>query len=152
MGSAGGEIGGDEQAELRKRREEQLRMMDDTAFASEVRQHQAARWRPASLRSHARKHWQDFEALLGHGLAPSWLSEVSLLALYTWDRIFTEMDRQGSISYAFASRLTTSGAILVVITRQGLIPTAIPMPSVEDWLMRHKAAVEVSNRARRLSN
>jgi hypothetical protein len=143
--------GGSHLEDLRRTRLEQLRAMTDEQFAAEMREHQAARWRPSALREHAKKHWRDFEDAMGHGLGPSELQEMSSAALRSWDRLLTGIDpgfRQ--ITYTFVTRLTGGGAILVVITRGQWIRTAIPVDDFDRWLGRHGNLVEVTDRAKRL--
>ncbi len=75
--------------------------MTDEQFAAEVRQHQRARWRPASLLAHAKAHAQDFAEILGHPLTPTELDGLSRAAIWSWDRLFTELDKADRLSYIF---------------------------------------------------
>lgn len=142
--------GGSHLEDLRQKRLDQLHGMTDEQFAAEVRGHQAASWRPSKRLEHAKDHASDFGEILGRPLTPSDLDALSHVALRSWDRLFTELDRGGDVSYIFVSRLTDLGDILVVATRRRTIRTAIPMPSIESWLKRHQAAVEVTDRAKNL--
>jgi len=118
-GSGGGGKGGrptvtgrGSSGDSERRRQErltQLGRVTDVDFAAEVQSHQRATWRRASLEEHARKHWRDFEERFGRGLSPSELEEVTATALASWDRLFTELDREGDVSYAFAAQWTERG-------------------------------------------
>ncbi|CCF85620.1 hypothetical protein NITHO_5240007 [Nitrolancea hollandica Lb] len=148
--SAGSDSDGGGPAELRRRREAQIAVLSDEEFAAEVRQPQASVWRQPSLRSHARKHWGDFEEFLGHGLAPSDLDELSRIVLHSWNRLFTELDSNDVISYFFVACLGNDDDILVVVTRRGLIRTAFPADNVDLWRHRRKSVMEVTHRAKAL--
>jgi len=124
--------------------------MTDEQFAAEVRQHQRASWRPASLFARAKAHAQDFAEILGHPLTPTELDGLSRAAIWSWDRLFTELDKANRLSYIFFSRLERRGGILVVATREGLVRTAFPIRRIDLWLRRHSAAVEATDRARGL--
>lgn len=135
---------------LRQQRLVQLAGMSDGEFVDEVRSHRQARWRRASLKEHARKHWKDFEDLFGRRLSPSEREEATATALASWDRLLTELDSQGNISYAFAARWTQGYGILVVVTRAGKVRTALPMADLGRWLTRHPAIIEVTECGKRL--
>jgi hypothetical protein len=143
--------GGSQFDDLRLLRIEQLATLSDEQFAAEVREHQAARWRFSALRKHARKHWRDSEAVLGHGLAPSELAELSHAALVSWERLFTGLEpADGRVTYVFMASLISGGAMLTVVARSGRIRTAIPVEDIARWLNLRGYLVEVTERAHRL--
>lgn len=143
--------GGSQLDDLRRLRIEQLAALSDEQFAAEVREHQLSRWRVSALREHARKHWRDFEAVLGYGLAPSELAELSHVALVSWERLFTGIEpADGRVTYVFMASLISGGAMLTVVTRSGRIRTAIPVERIDRWLDLRGHLVEVTERAHRL--
>ena len=83
--------------------------MTNEQLATEVREHQAARWRPAMLREHAKDHANDVSEILGRPLPPSELHELSRTVLHIWDRLFTELDRRVMASYISDGSLTNHG-------------------------------------------
>lgn len=70
---------------------------------------------------------------------------------HAWDRPFTELEPDGSVTYLFERALQPDAAILVV-TRGGYIRTTFPIESLSRWLERPRAAglVEVTDRAKGL--
>lgn len=143
--------GGGRFDDLRRLRIHQLAALSDEEFAAEVLEHQSARWCMSALREHARKHWRDFEAVLGYGLAPSDLAELSHLALRSWERLFTGIEpADGRVTYVFMASPISGGAMLTVVTRSGRIRTAIPVERIDRWLDLRRHLVEVTERAHRL--
>lgn len=146
-GSRGGHHGENDTASSRRALgQARLARLSDAALADEIETARAARWRPASLQEHAGTHWRDFVADVGHGLSPSELDELSCAALQSWDRLFIEIEPTGEASFIFTSELTQGGAILLVVSRSGRIRTAFPLRSLDRWLGRHPAAIEVTYR------
>lgn len=148
--SRGDAEGGDGPEDRRLRRVEQLRRMSDAESADEARRHQQSRWRTPSLVEHAKRHARDFTEILGAPLTPTELDECSRVVLYSWSRLFTELERSGLVSYIFTYQVQGKDATLAVITRADLMRTAFPLRDVDLWWKRHLAAVEVTERARRL--
>ncbi|MBI4506262.1 MAG: hypothetical protein HY691_12060 [Chloroflexi bacterium] len=128
----------------------QLAALSDDDFAAEVRLRQAARWRQGSLIRHARKHRKDFVRMLGQGFSPSALDALSRSILESWDRLFTELEPNGSVTYYFIRSLPPSGRAIIVVTRGGEIRSTFPADSLERWLARQAAVIEVTDRAERL--
>lgn len=142
--------GGSPIDDRRRRLVEHLQGMSDDEFAAVVRSYQRARWRAAKLAKHAREHARDFAEVLARPLARNEIAALSQATLRSWERLFVELEPSGHVSYIFASRLTEEGDILLVATRRGLLRTAIPMRSIDRWVQRHGAAVEVTDRAKKL--
>lgn len=130
-------------------RQAQLAQQSDAELDREIAVAQAAHWRPRRLRAHARKHWQDFADILGHGLVPVALDELSQSTLGSWNGLFTEREPSGDNSFIFAGDLPDGNAILIVVTREGVIRTAFPADDIAGWLRRHPAAIEVTSRVLR---
>jgi hypothetical protein len=138
-------------AEARRlRRLEQLQAMSDEQFAAEVGAHQAANWRPTRLTVHVQAHRRDFLDLLGGALTPEAVATLSRDVLSTWDRLFTELERDGTVSYTFTRSLPQSDHAIILIVRTARIRTLFPTEAFADRLERHPAAVEVTDRAKRL--
>ena len=137
-------------AERHTQRVEQLLQTSDGAFAAQVRAHQAAVWRTADLDSHAKAHRRDFLVHLNNTLVAAQLRALSHDILRTWDRLFTELEPDGSVTYHFVRSLPESGAAILVVTRGGRIRTAYPTEDLTRRLERRPALTEVTNRAKRL--
>ncbi|MCM8748138.1 hypothetical protein NET02_03185 [Thermomicrobiaceae bacterium CFH 74404] len=99
---------------------------------------------------HAKRHARDFTEILGAPLTPTELDDCSRVVLHSWNRLFTELERSGMVSYIFTYQVQGKVATLAVVTRAGLIRTVFPLRDVDLWWKRHLAAVEVTERAKRL--
>jgi len=130
----------------------QLQRLSDEEFAAELRQQQSSRWAEGDLVAHARKHRGDWVYLLGRPISPSEVTNYSDTVLTAWDRLFTGLEPDGRVTYAFVGSWPGQGGIIVVATREGRIRTAIPMSDEKlgFWLERHTELVEVSGRAKSL--
>jgi hypothetical protein len=124
--------------------------MSDEQFAGEVRAQQAATWRPTRLAVHVQAHRRDFLELYREALTPEAVATLSREILATWDRLFTELERDGLASYTFTRPLPESDHAIILIVRTGRIRTLFPTEAFADRLDRHPAAVEVTDRAKRL--
>lgn len=114
-------------------------------------EYQSARWRMSALRERAWKHWRDFKAVLGSGLAPSELTELSHLALRSWERLFTGIEpADGRVTYVFMASFTSEGAMLTLVNRNGRIRIAVLVERIDRWLDLRHHLVEVTERAHRL--
>ena len=118
-----------EPEERHRLRYDQLQHLTDEAFAAEVRAHEASQWRPANLQRHAQDHWRDFLDLLGRILSAGELAALSRDVLGSWDRLFTEMERDGTVSYTFVRLLADPNHAIIVITRAGDIRSLFPYAS-----------------------
>lgn len=136
--------------ERHHQRLQQLVHTSDAEFVTEVRRHQRSIWRKASLDSHVRAHRRDFLADLQRVLTAGDLDVLSREILSTWDRLFTELEPDGSVTYHFVRLLRQPGAAILVATRGGFIRTAYPTQDLTRRLQRRPALTEVTDRAKRL--
>lgn len=134
----------------RAQRLEQVQRLTDEEFVSEVRRNQRLRWRSTNLEAHARKHCRDFMLLLGRVLLPVELDGTSHDVLRSWDRLFTELRPDGSVTYDFVRLIRDDDTAIIVVTRGGLIRTTFPTTSLKLRLGRKPFLVEVTDRANRL--
>lgn len=135
--------------DLRRQRLAQIHRLTEEQFAAEVRRHQASRWRAGRFVSHARAHAQDFEEALSHTLSPPELEALSQDILQSWQQLFTELQQDG-ITYYFLRSLPSRDAAIIVVTRGGFIRTTFPAQRLAQLWQRRPAAIEVTDRAKRL--
>lgn len=150
IGMAADSGGGAEQR--RRRRLEQLRAMSDAEFVAEITAHRASKWRANRIQPHLRSHGEMLSEILGRAV-----DETALLAL-THDIIaapsaaFTAIDAlSGQVEYLFVRHLDRGDAIIVVVTRGGLVRTLYPS-HWQRWLRLRADLVEVSDRVRHLGS
>lgn len=139
----------DPRAQLRAQRQGQLAAMSDAELRAEVAAAQRAQWKPTRLIEHAKEHRRHFERLLGGALTPSQLEELSQMVVHSWDRLFTEIDAEGAVSYLFLTRWKQSDATMIVaVSRDGTMRTCYPTDDMVQWLERHISVVEITNRVK----
>jgi len=132
-------------------RERQIAAMSDRQLATEIRRHQQARWRPTDLLEHVKKHQRDYAEFFGHAVGPKEIEETSRLVMQSWDQMFTSLDREGRVSYTFASNWEPAQArVFVIVSGDGRIKTLIPSQQFARYLARHPELVEVTERVRKI--
>lgn len=124
--------------------------MPDQDFAAEVRQHRAARWQVANLDDHVDAHRRDFLEAIGQPLSKGELEILSGEIRQAWDRLFTELEHTGAVSYVFVRVLPDPDHAILVVTRGGRVRSTFPTRHFSRWRGRHPAAIEVTDRAKRL--
>jgi hypothetical protein len=125
--------------------------MSDQELLEEVRHHQRATWRRSALLEHAKKHQRDLSSEFGQAIAPAALKDLTSTILRSWDLLFTELDRDGMVSYLFVRRLADEMGI-VVVCRAGRVRTLFVAERLDLWKARHPAIVEVTDRVKRLAD
>lgn len=136
-------------AQQRSQRLAQLAALSDAELRAEIAAAQQTQWRQTRLVEHAKDHRLHFQRLLGAALTPSQLEELSRLVAQSWDRLFTEIDATGTISYLFLAQWKQSDATMVVaVSRDGKMRTCYPTKDIVEWLDRHPNIVEITNRVK----
>ncbi len=115
-----------------------------------MRRFQASTWRERNLQRHVRKHRRDFLRILGRTLSGPELRTLSREVVQSWDRLFTEVEPNGLVTYHFVRLLPAPGVAMIVVTRDAEVRTAFPSDRLPLWMHRRRAAVEVTDRAKRL--
>jgi len=100
-------------------RERQIAAMSDRQLATEIRRHQQAQWRSTDLLEHVKKHQRQYAAYIGHAVGPSEIEEISKLVLTSWDRLFSNIDVSGVVSYTFLAHWQASDVLLLEFTHKG---------------------------------
>jgi hypothetical protein len=131
-------------------RQSQIASMTDEELLVEVLAYQKASWGSRGLPQHLASHGDELAKALGYSMDQDAYAELSKCVRNDAERVFTALDQvTGDVTYAFAKTLPGRRAILLVITRAGLVRTMFLVP-LERWLKSHPEMVEVSERVRRL--
>lgn len=144
-----GSGGGDDGERRRQLRIAQLAKMSDREFAAELHEHQTARWGERGLAGHYERHAADLANWIGRTLSASEYAELAADVMAMPERVFTGLTARGEVEYGFTRSREGRRAILLTVSRRGLIRTMFPAP-IERWLRGHPEQVEVTDRVHSL--
>lgn len=146
MGRGGGPGDGERRRQFRLA---QLEKMEDLAFASEMREHQAATWGQQGLSGHYQRHAADVARWTGREMTEQEYATLAKEIMARPDRVFTGLTTEEHLEYSFVRSREDRRAIMLTVSRRGLVRTMYPT-AIERWLRRHPEQVEVTDRVRRL--
>ena len=139
-----GDLGSDAY-DLGRRRRDQLATVSDAELRAEVRRQRSAQWRPRRLLQH-KKHRPEFERRFGRPLSPSEVERLSHTILENHDHVFTSLEPDGPVTFAFIGSVISGLATIIVLTSGGVVRSLFLPRTLADWLDRHPEYVEVTNR------